>query len=385
MAKRQPNKDRFRDQRRSPLWLGLGWLSGVSLLGSNLALAQTPLPDAPPPVPPAPSSPLPSATTAPAIPPAVSQPETLPPAPSPVELAPVSPVAPAPRASAPAMPPATPTPQAATDSDGPAAIVFSARASGCRYVLKQGQPLPGSLCPQPIQTARQNHLSPSLRPGGSVAPVSVGPIRLSSSGLALGTTPSLRDYYRRSLRPPGRPDNGNTRLLFPLAIPAPITSLFGWRMHPLTGDRRFHAGVDLGAPMGTPVLAAYAGRVVLADFLGGYGLAVALEHHKATQQTLYAHLSEIFVQPGEWVKQGSVIGRVGSTGNSTGPHLHFELRELTSEGWMAVDAGTQLETALAQLVRSLQVAKAPVKPATAKQPAVKQSTTGIRVGPKMPG
>lgn len=173
-----------------------------------------------------------------------------------------------------------------------------------------------------------------------------------------GQTTATARYYYRTARPPGRLGNGNIRLIFPLPIPAAITSAFGWRMHPISGDRRFHAGTDIGAPMGTPVLATYAGRVALADFLGGYGLTVALQHNKDTQETLYAHLSEIFVKPGEWVEQGAVIGRVGSTGNSTGPHLHFEFRQLSADGWVALDAGTQLEFALAQLVQALQTAEA---------------------------
>lgn len=173
----------------------------------------------------------------------------------------------------------------------------------------------------------------------------------NSFSTAIGTTPSLKDFYRRTLRPPGRLGNGNIRLVFPLAIPAPITSLFGWRVHPIFGTPRFHAGTDIGAPLGTPVLAAYAGQVVMADFLGGYGLAVALNHNQGNQQTLYGHLSEVFVKAGETVKQGTVIGRVGSTGNSTGPHLHFEYRELTPDGWVALDAGAQLEFALAELVK----------------------------------
>jgi murein DD-endopeptidase MepM/ murein hydrolase activator NlpD len=102
--------------------------------------------------------------------------------------------------------------------------------------------------------------------------------------------------------------------------------------------------------------------VAIADVLGGYGLAVSLEHNKGTQETLYAHLSEIFVKPGEVIKQGDVIGRVGSTGNSTGPHLHFEFRQLTEAGWVAMDPGTQLEYALAQLVKALQTAQAKPKP-----------------------
>lgn len=179
----------------------------------------------------------------------------------------------------------------------------------------------------------------------------------SISNFDVGTTPSLKDFYRRTLRPPGRLGNGNIRLIFPLSIPAPITSLFGWRIHPLSGVPRFHSGTDIGAPLGTPVLAAYAGRVALADFLGGYGLAVALDHNQGKQQTLYGHLSEVFVKAGDLVNQGTVIGRVGSTGNSTGPHLHFEYRELTSEGWIALDAGSQLEYALADLVKMLEVSE----------------------------
>lgn len=124
-------------------------------------------------------------------------------------------------------------------------------------------------------------------------------------------------------------------MAFPLPIPAAITSAFGWRIHPISGDRRFHAGVDFGAPMGTPVLAALPGEVVAAGSQGGYGLTVILENQG--HRNLYAHLSAIAVQPGQVVSAGSIIGWVGSTGNSTGPHLHFESQYLTAQGWQAVD------------------------------------------------
>ena len=144
---------------------------------------------------------------------------------------------------------------------------------------------------------------------------------------------------------------GGSGIVFPLSVAAPITSLFGWRVHPITGDRRFHAGTDLGAPTGTPILAAAKGQVESANWLGGYGLAVVINHSSA-QQSLYGHMSEIFVQPGQWVEPGTVIGRVGSTGNSTGPHLHFEVRHLTQNGWVAVDPGVQLQGGLSQLVEA---------------------------------
>jgi len=203
----------------------------------------------------------------------------------------------------------------------------------------------------------------------SAAPVEVGGFNLSVTGINWNTTPSansigsaygtVQNYYNRSVRPIGRIGNGDLKLIFPLAIPAPITSIFGWRVHPISGNTSLHTGTDLGAPLGTPVLAALTGRVIMADFFGGYGLAVALEHNAGAQQTLYAHLSEIFVKPGEIVKQGAVVGRVGSTGNSTGPHLHFEVRQQTTEGWVAMDAGVVLETAMAELAKSMQVAQKP--------------------------
>jgi len=130
---------------------------------------------------------------------------------------------------------------------------------------------------------------------------------------------------------------GWVNLMFPLPIPAAITSVFGWRVHPIFGDLRFHTGVDIGAPMGTPVMAALEGRVVAADYMGGYGLTVVIENDKVKQRNLYGHLSGIAVRPGMQVTQGSVIGWVGSTGNSTGPHLHFESLMLAEGGWTAVD------------------------------------------------
>lgn len=176
------------------------------------------------------------------------------------------------------------------------------------------------------------------------------------------TAPMGLDYYDLTRRPIRQPNIAQASFMFPLTIPAPITSLFGWRLHPISGQHRFHGGTDLGAPQGTPVIAAVSGEVATADYLGGYGLAVVIRHEEGTQESLYGHLSEVFVKQGDLVNQGTVIGRVGSTGFSTGPHLHFEWRQLTPNGWVAVDAGAHLEYGLAQFMKALQVAQAPQVP-----------------------
>jgi murein DD-endopeptidase MepM/ murein hydrolase activator NlpD len=143
------------------------------------------------------------------------------------------------------------------------------------------------------------------------------------------------------------------KFIFPLSMPAPLTSLFGWRMHPIFGARRFHTGTDVGAPTGTSVVATQSGRVTLSDYAGGYGLMVVLRHNNDTLESRYAHLSRLLVQVGEWVEQGEVIGLVGSTGNSTGPHLHFELRQLTNNGWVVLNPDSLLKQTLNTLVQAM--------------------------------
>ncbi len=319
----------------------LGFLSSMSLLSGGIALAQTPptgvvIPEA-------------TGDVAPVL--------ESPPAPAvadPVPFVPSAMPAPAPMPETADVPTVVlPTLGAGQGGyDGPTSIVLSERSSGCEAILQNGRPVPGTICAPTIEGGVA--AVPSGGGRGQVSAVGVGSLSVISP------SSSVWKYYKRTLRPPGVLGNGNIRLIFPLSIPAPISSMFGWRTHPISGDQRFHSGTDLAAPLGTPVLAAFAGRVAIADFLGGYGLTVMLEHNKETQQTLYAHMSEIFVKPGEKVKQGDVIGRVGSTGNSTGPHLHFEFRQLTDDGWVAMDAGQQLEYALAQLIKAMQVAQ--VKP-----------------------
>ncbi|MBD1924633.1 peptidoglycan DD-metalloendopeptidase family protein [Microcoleus sp. FACHB-831] len=228
-----------------------------------------------------------------------------------------------------------------------------------------------------LRSLRRSRLRMGQTAIAAIGPVKIGPLRVNISGIRMknsivptfddgegneeSTTPTPLAYYNPKIYESGRAGNGNTSMLFPLSIPASITSVFGWRIHPISGDRRFHAGTDIGAPVGTPVLAAYAGKVAIADWMGGYGLSVVLQHNE-TRESLYAHLSEIAVQPGQWVEQGSVIGKVGNTGSSTGSHLHFEWRELTEQGWVAHDPGSQLDSAHAELMKALETAQVNPQP-----------------------
>ncbi|MEY2567774.1 MAG: hypothetical protein QOE35_2303 [Actinomycetota bacterium] len=114
--------------------------------------------------------------------------------------------------------------------------------------------------------------------------------------------------------------------IFASPIPgAAITSGFGPRVHPIYGDVRIHTGIDFRASVGTPVRAAGAGKIVYAGWRGGYGNAVIIDHGNSLA-TLYGHLSAINVGVGQRVARGQIIAKAGSTGLSTGPHLHFEVR-----------------------------------------------------------
>ncbi|MBR4945172.1 MAG: peptidoglycan DD-metalloendopeptidase family protein [Peptococcaceae bacterium] len=104
-----------------------------------------------------------------------------------------------------------------------------------------------------------------------------------------------------------------------------ITSEYGYRIHPIQGTKKMHTGIDIGAKSGTDIVAAAGGTVIMAQYYGGYGNCVIVDHGGGVS-TLYAHMSKIGVSNGQKVSAGQSIGKVGSTGNSTGPHLHFEVR-----------------------------------------------------------
>jgi len=120
------------------------------------------------------------------------------------------------------------------------------------------------------------------------------------------------------------PDDGTK---FAVPVNGVCGSPYGFRIHPIQHTRKMHTGVDFrSTPQGTPIYASKGGKVTFAGRKGGYGNCVIIDHGKG-MSTFYAHQSQIMVSKGQEVKQMQQIGKVGSTGNSTGPHLHFEVRK----------------------------------------------------------
>ena len=172
----------------------------------------------------------------------------------------------------------------------------------------------------------------------------------------------------------GGPGSVSSRVVFPLPEGTWVpSSPFGMRVHPITGERKLHTGTDLAAPDGTPILAAAAGTVTVAQFSGGYGGLIVIEHtiDGHTVATAYAHMwqSGIHVRAGDRVSAGQHIGDVGSSGMSTGAHLHFEVRPGGTNG-EAIDAAAWLN----------QHGAANLPTATSGSPAACNATAGAPTG-----
>ena len=137
----------------------------------------------------------------------------------------------------------------------------------------------------------------------------------ASTGIFLGLTRNVTtaDWMRANSAPNLWPVEG------------PVTGSFGERIDPFNGEGAFHSGIDISAAVGQSVIAPADGMVVFADFMGGYGRAIVVDHgHGIT--TRYGHLANFAVTPGQYVHRGDTIGYVGLSGRSTGPHLHYEVR-----------------------------------------------------------
>ncbi|MBR5328795.1 MAG: peptidoglycan DD-metalloendopeptidase family protein [Firmicutes bacterium] len=137
----------------------------------------------------------------------------------------------------------------------------------------------------------------------------------------------INSYYASlSASDPGYTYTGSGIFTWPLSTGGTLTSNYGYRIHPISGVRKMHTGIDLAAPAGTPIVAAESGTVSLVRKLGtGYGWYVVVSHG-SNISTLYAHMSSIIVTQGQVVSRGQKLGGVGTTGSSTGNHLHFEVR-----------------------------------------------------------
>ncbi len=191
------------------------------------------------------------------------------------------------------------------------AAAFQARVDEAMAATPDEDATSGGLATRPQATSRTAH-GLRLGPVGNRAPS----ITLGQLMAAYGATPAA-----------GPVTGGTASDTGPLLVPVDgeLSSEFGMRTHPVHGDHRMHTGVDVAAPTGTPIRAAAGGEVVFAGDRGGYGLTIEIDHGNG-RTTRYAHQSALDVEVGQRVERGQVIGRVGSTGVSTGPHLHFEVR-----------------------------------------------------------
>jgi len=188
-----------------------------------------------------------------------------------------------------------------------------------------------------LKSMRRTVQKSDLFHGGQAEEIYESMLDQELSKLMAGSGPqSLANILYRQLRKGGEEGAAGETSLNGLKEPAslePLTPLqgaqlsspFGWRKDPFTGNDQFHYGVDLAAPEGTAVRAPVDGRVLLSEHRSQYGNLVVLDHGQGVS-TLYAHNRENKVKEGDWVRKGDLLATVGSTGRSTGPHLHFEVR-----------------------------------------------------------
>jgi murein DD-endopeptidase MepM/ murein hydrolase activator NlpD len=203
------------------------------------------------------------------------------------------------------------------------ALVLVGAASGESQALAQGA-LVITIARQ-VNSASAGRLQSQIDPTGSNSAVitlsravdmAPGPVRFSRTIFSAPAPANVISAMPGMMTPPRLPS---------LPIAGILTSGFGMREHPLLGGWRPHLGVDLAAPVGTPIAATSDGIVIRSGWSGGYGLSVELNNGGGVQ-TRFGHMSRLNVVSGEQVHKGEIIGFVGSTGLSTGPHLHYEVR-----------------------------------------------------------
>lgn len=181
-----------------------------------------------------------------------------------------------------------------------------------------------SLAARSDPAAQVSPAAPAIVPGETFSHSSPVAVLVSRRGPSPVGEPRVRAPFQAP-RAAGTRDAGKRlRLAWPSR--GAVTSPFGWRTHPIFGTREFHTGLDIAGQLGAPVVAAYPGIVRFVGWKSGYGQLVIVDHGGGLE-TAYSHLSAWTVQSGIRVAQGQEIGRIGSTGWSTGPHLLFEVFE----------------------------------------------------------
>lgn len=170
--------------------------------------------------------------------------------------------------------------------------------------------------------------APAENESGQAARIFIGPQYVSGTAISLPARSEVAGgavIASFSSRDPAWPATMRSSMPSGAPVTGRLTSGFGPRYHPIHGGQRYHSGIDVAAPTGSPIRATSDGVISAAGWAGGYGLLVAV-NHGAGMETRYAHMSATNVSVGQQVRRGDVIGFVGSTGDSTGPHVHYEVR-----------------------------------------------------------
>lgn len=224
-------------------------------------------------------------------------------------------------------------PIAVSQIDATTPVVALSRLGKSLSYLEADQLNQISTLAETARTTRQQIVEDAIRAGLKVADPAAGETGTGGPFIPAGSA-NFEDTFDQELQSLNRELDALDQVrdavrAFPIAHPAPgraITSGFGNRRDPIIGRSAFHAGIDMSAPRGTPILAAGSGTVKKAGRSGGYGKLVEIEHANGLR-TRYAHLSRISVKVGQVLTAGEKIGEAGSTGRSTGPHLHYEVRQ----------------------------------------------------------
>ncbi len=141
----------------------------------------------------------------------------------------------------------------------------------------------------------------------------------------LASSRQIEEMLRRNQTQNRGPVGGSGSMMWPTDS-REITSEFGWRIHPIYGRQRYHSGLDIGVDYGDPVRAADGGRIINSGWIQGYGYTIIIDHGNDIS-TLYGHNSQLVVSEGQYVRKGQTVALGGSSGDSTGPHVHFEVRQ----------------------------------------------------------